>query len=303
MSHDMICEKKARNYMDILEKIKDNPYLKDVLKNVNDTVSFRTLLIGLGNAGSTVIEQMKNQDAGIKNYCSADQKSLYEISDMLTDTDLAVLVCGFDTDMCVDKIGSIALRAKRLGVLTLGLFITPSESDGEEPIKEARETIKDIKGVADALVVIPKERIRSIPENEDLNHDELDTKTSKVLQTISKRIIQMISDMEVDDANFRDIRRVLNSKGIMYFGMGQAEGENKAALATAQAMNNYLAEGTLSGANSLILNVSGNISLTDSTDIMDIFEKEIGRDADVLYDLHVDKTAGDIIRVTVLAAA
>ena len=52
-----------------------------------------------------------------------------------------------------------------------------------------------------------------------------------------------------------------------------------------------------------ILNVSGSISLTDSTDIMEILEIEIGQDADVLYDLHVDKTVGDIISVTVLAAA
>ncbi len=68
--------------MNILEIIKNLPYLRSVLRNDNADVSYKTLLIGVGTPASTIVEQMKDQDTGIINYCSADQQSLYEISNM-----------------------------------------------------------------------------------------------------------------------------------------------------------------------------------------------------------------------------
>ena len=79
-------------------------------------------------------------------------------------------------------------------------------------------------------------------------------------------ITDLIEYPALINLDFADVQTVMKDKGIAHIGIGQAKGDDKALEAVRQAVSSPLLETTVQGADHVIINISGDISLMDAND-------------------------------------
>ena len=134
--------------------------------------------------------------------------------------------------------------------------------------------------------------------------DELKIKSANEIKFVVLDIKNMIDTLSRSDMrmNFNDLRDALKNKGQSYIGIGEGEGKEKVSKAIDQAINNPLMTIEIKGAKSIVISVIGNIGLKDTEIIEDYFLDMFGEDIDILFCITKEKTLGDRIRLTILAA-
>jgi cell division protein FtsZ len=93
----------------------------------------------------------------------------------------------------------------------------------------------------------------------------------------------------------------MKNQGMAHIGIGAAQGENKAIKAVAAAVASPLLETTINGAKNVLLNISGDISLFDASDIANYVQNLTGPDANIIFGSKYDETTPDSVTVTVIA--
>ena len=96
----------------------------------------------------------------------------------------------------------------------------------------------------------------------------------------------------------------MSEMGMALMGTGIASGENKAVNAAQMAISNPLLEElTIDGAKGILINISGNMSMTlnEIHDASSLVRAAAHEDANIIFGAVVDETLGENVRVTVIA--
>ena len=103
--------------------------------------------------------------------------------------------------------------------------------------------------------------------------------------------------------DFADLRSIISIKGRAMMGSGEAEGEDRALIATEKAISNPLLGVSIQGAKGLLINVSGGEQLTlEEVDCAsERLQQEVGDEARVVVGTNIDNSLGNKIRVSVVA--
>ena len=198
----------------------------------------------------------------------------------------------------------IAEAAKDMGILTVGIVTIPFRYEGRKRIQSAVEGIAKMERHVDALLIINNEKIREIYGN--LGGREALSKADEVLTTAAKGIAEIITVEGHINVDFADVKTVMKDSGIALMGTGEASGEGRAEKVIEQALNSPLLDNTdIKGAKNLLLNiVSGKeeATLDEISYINEYVQNVAGNNADLIWGSNVDKSMGDTIAVTVIAA-
>ena len=106
--------------------------------------------------------------------------------------------------------------------------------------------------------------------------------------------------------DFADVETVMSSSGKAMMGTGEAEGENRAMVATELALNNPLIdEYTLQGAKGLLLNITGgsDIKLFEVDAAVNKIRAEVDPKAELIFGAIKDETMKGKIRVSIVATS
>jgi cell division protein FtsZ len=126
-------------------------------------------------------------------------------------------------------------------------------------------------------------------------------KADEVLQQAVQGITDLINVPSLINLDFADVQTVMRDKGIAHIGIGVGKGDDKAIEAVKQAVDSPLLETTISGATDVIVNISGDITLVDSSEAVDYVRDLTGDDANIIFGAKYDDTAQDVTRITVIA--
>lgn len=299
----------------------------------------RIKVIGVGGGGGNAIDRMKkakikdveliavNTDAQVLSIIEADrtiqigakltaglgaggnpeigrkaaEESEAELAALLEDTDMVFLTAGMGGGTGTGATPVIARLAREAGVLTVAIVTKPFSFEGRLRAERAKKGIEELKQYVDTLIVIPNDRLLKVapPDMPLVKAFEL---ADEILRQGIQGISELITTPGMINLDFADIEATMRNAGTALMGIGEGEGENRTRDAARNAITSPLLEGSIEGAQKLILNITGgpDLSLEEVTEAASLIKETLSDQADIFFGAVV-REGFERVRITVIA--
>ncbi len=249
----------------------------------------------------------KGLGAGAKNDIgqAAADESLNEIVSYIQGSNMIFITSGMGGGTGTGASHIIARAAKELNILTVGVTTLPFSYEGPKRMRRAVAGLEELKKHLDTVIVVPNQNLFKIA-NEGTTLKQAFTLSNDVL----KHGVQSVTDLMVRpgmvNLDFADVETVMSSMGKAMMGTGEAEGENRANVATEMALNNPLIdEYSLKGAKGLLVNITGgeDITLFEVDQSVNKIRAEVDPEAELIFGAIQDEKMDGKMRVSIVATS
>ena len=123
---------------------------------------------------------------------------------------------------------------------------------------------------------------------------------------MSSKVTDLMVRPGMINLDFADVETVMSAMGKAMMGTGEAEGENRAMVATEMALNNPLIdEYSLQGAKGLLINITGGNDLTlfEVDQSVNKIRAEVDPEAELIFGAIKDENMTGKIRVSIVATS
>ncbi len=249
----------------------------------------------------------KGLGAGAKNDIgqAAADESISEIVNYIQGSNMVFIASGMGGGTGTGASHVIAKAAREMNILTVGVTTLPFTYEGPKRMRRAIAGLDQLKRHLDTTIVVPNQNLFKIA-NEATGFEESFTLSNDVL----KQGVQSITDLMVRpgmiNLDFADVETVMSSSGKAMMGTGEADGENRAMVATELALNNPLIdEYTLQGAKGLLVNITGgsDIKLFEVDAAVNKIRAEVDPEAELIFGAIKDENMNGKIRVSIVATS
>jgi len=197
----------------------------------------------------------------------------------------------------------VAQIAKEMGALTVAVVTKPFNFEGRQRMRAADSGIKELREVVDTIITIPNNRLLSLAAKK-ATFLEMLKKADDVLLYAVKGISDLITIPGLINLDFADVKTIMSEMGMALMGTGMASGEDRATEAAQKAISSPLLEDvSISGAKGVLMNISSGLDLTidEVQEASSLIQKEAHEDANIIWGTVLDQSAGEELRVTVIA--
>ena len=236
---------------------------------------------------------------------AAADESLNEIVSYIQGSNMVFIAAGMGGGTGTGASHVIARAARELNILTVGVTTLPFDYEGPKRMRRALIGLEELKKHLDTVIVVPNQNLFKIA-SEATGFDESFTLSNDVL----KQGVQSVTDLMVRpgtiNLDFADVETVMSSMGKAMMGTGEAEGENRAMIATEMALNNPLIdEYSLQGAKGLLVNITGgsDIKLFEVDQAVNKIRAEVDPEAELIFGAIKDENMNGKMRVSIVATA
>ncbi len=226
-----------------------------------------------------------------------------KLSEVLTGADMIFITAGMGGGTGTGAAPVIAKLAKELGALTVGVITKPFLFEGKKRFRQAETGIQALAEVVDSLITIPNQRLLYLA-GENLSLIDTFKKADEVLLNAVRGISDLINNTGHINADFADVCTVMSNKGLALMGTGFASGAGRAIKAATEAISSPLLEDiTIDGATGIIINITGNESLTmhETNEAVTLVMEAADEEAEIIFGTVIDPNMKDEIKVTVIA--
>ncbi|MGV4877785.1 cell division protein FtsZ [Acetobacter indonesiensis] len=197
----------------------------------------------------------------------------------------------------------IARMARERNILTVGVVSKPFDYEGKRRARLADEGIKELQQYVDTLIVIPNQNLFRVA-SERTTLREAYKMADHVLYMGVRGVTDLMMAPGYINLDFADIRSVMAEMGKAMMGTGEAEGENRAIEAAEAAIANPLLEdSSMSGAQGLLVNITGgeDMTLFEVEEAANRIGREVAEGANMIWGSIIDENMNGKIRVSVVA--
>jgi cell division protein FtsZ len=233
----------------------------------------------------------------------AASESEQEIRAALGSADLVFIAAGMGGGTGTGATPVVASIAKKLGALTIGIVTLPFPFEGTRRRRIAEAGIAELSAVIDALIVVPNDRLLSLP-----GHDRSLSDAFKLADDVLRQGVQGIAEVinvpGLVNVDFADVRSVLQEAGTALMSIGQGQGRNRAQRSAEEAIAGGFLNVTIRGAQRVLFNISGgeDMTLFEVNEVAECITNAVNYTADITFGAVIDPTLHDTIRVTLIAA-
>ncbi len=232
----------------------------------------------------------------------AAEESRDDIQEVIENADMVFITCGLGGGTGTGAAPIIAELAKEQGILTVAVVTKPFSFEGTKRRETAEEGYSNLKDKVDAIISISNDRILQI----------IDKKTSlidafRTVDDVLRQGIQGISDLitthGIVNADFADVRTIMQDAGTALMGIGTASGEGRAIEAARNAINSPLLELSIDGAKGVLFNITGgrDLGMFEIDEAAKIITKSVDPEAKIKFGAVIDENMADEVRITVIA--
>lgn len=225
------------------------------------------------------------------------------LSDVIEGADMVFVTAGMGGGTGTGAAPVIAKLSKELGALTVGVVTKPFMFEGKKRKKQAELGIEALEESVDSLITIPNQKLLQLA-GETLSLIDTFKKADEVLLHAVQGISDLINNTGFINADFADVSTVMANKGLALMGTGIATGENRSIKAATEAISSPLLEDiTIDGATGIIVNITGNNSLSmhEANEAMTLIMEAADEEAEIIFGTVIDEDMNDEIKVTVIA--
>ena len=234
---------------------------------------------------------------------SAALEDADQIRQALDGTDMVFLTAGLGGGTGTGGAPVVAQIAKEIGALTVAVVTKPFNFEGRQRMKTADKGIKELKETVDTIITIPNNRLLSLAAKK-ATFLEMLKKADDVLLYAVKGISDLITVPGLINLDFADVKTIMSEMGMALMGTGMSSGEDRATEAAQKAISSPLLEDvSIGGAKGVLMNISSGLDLTidEVQEASSLIQKEAHEDANIIWGTVLDQSAGDELRVTVIA--
>jgi cell division protein FtsZ len=198
----------------------------------------------------------------------------------------------------------IARTAREFGILTVAVVTKPFQFEGSRRMRVAEAGIAELRKHVDTLLVIPNQNLFRIATDRT-TFAEAFVLADQVLYSGIACIVDLIIKEGLINLDLADVRTVLSGMGTAMMGTGEASGEQRAIVASEEAIVNPLLDDTsLKGAKSLLLSITGgrNLTLWEVDEAANRVRQEVDPEANIIVGATFDDSLGDKVRVSLVAS-
>ena len=235
---------------------------------------------------------------------AAAQEDREAIADAIRGAHMLFITTGMGGGTGTGAAPVIAEIAKELGILTVAVVTRPFEHEGKR-VQLALDGLNHLKSQVDSLIVIPNDKLMTAL-GEDVTVREAFRAADNVLRNAVAGISEVVTCPGFINLDFADVKNVMGIMGMAMMGSGEAQGMDRARLATEQAIASPLLDDvTLEGARGVLVNITtspGCLKMSEYKEIMSVVSEYAHADAERKYGTAEDENmAEDAIRVTIIA--
>ncbi|MCZ6799320.1 MAG: cell division protein FtsZ [Nitrospirae bacterium] len=233
----------------------------------------------------------------------AAMESEGSLREILEGADMVFVTAGMGGGTGTGGAPIVARIARELGILTVGVVTKPFQYEGLRRMGYAEEGLRELKKHVDSLLVIPNQKLLGLV---DKNTSLLEAfkVADDVLRQAIKGIADVITTPGLVNVDFADVQTIMGYTGRAVMGMGVARGTNRATEAAKQAIASPLLEdGSVEGAQGLLMNITGGPSLTlhEIDEASTIAKEAADPDANIIIGQVIDPEMDEEVVVTVIA--
>ena len=234
---------------------------------------------------------------------SAALEDADQIRQALEGTDMVFVTAGLGGGTGTGGAPVVAQIAKEIGALTVAVVTKPFNFEGRQRMKTADNGIKELQETVDTIITIPNNRLLSLAAKK-ATFLEMLKKADDVLLYAVKGISDLITVPGLINLDFADVKTIMSEMGMALMGTGMSSGEDRATEAAQKAISSPLLEDvSISGAKGVLMNISSGLDLTidEVQEASSLIQQEAHEDANIIWGTVLDQSAGDELRVTVIA--
>jgi cell division protein FtsZ len=234
---------------------------------------------------------------------SAAEESGLEIGEHLDGAHMVFITAGMGGGTGTGAAPIIAKSARERGILTVGVVTKPFTFEGRHRMRLADAGIAELQRYVDTLIVIPNQNLFRIA-NERTTFTEAFAMADQVLHSGVRSITDLMVLPGLINLDFADVRTVMTEMGKAMMGTGEASGEDRALVASQNAIANpLLDEVSLKGARAVLVNVTGgpDMTLLEVDEAANAISDQVDPEANIIFGAAFDPSLEGKIRVSVVA--
>ena len=277
-------------------------------------------VIGVGGGGNNALDRMINShlegadyiavntDAQVLNSCKAEtkiqigkkltkgygagadpqigemaaQENEEDIKAAIEGSDMCIITCGMGGGTGTGAAPVIAKICKDIGILTVGVVTTPFSFENTPRISAAKNGVEKLKQHVDTLLVIPNDKLIGLSEKPLLIEEAFEIADSVLKYTI-EGITNIVQNKGMVNLDFNDLRTTLLNKGIGHLGIGTVDVDCSVIEAVKQAVNSPLLDTTIEGAENLLINTSGKVSIVALNEAISYVRELAGSKVNIIW--------------------
>jgi cell division protein FtsZ len=222
------------------------------------------------------------------------------VAAQLHGADMVIIAAGMGKSTGTTAAPLIALIARNMGILTLGLVTKPFSCEGKMKAKTAEDGIAELRKYIDTLILVDNEQIMSGAE-EHTTVNEAFHMANDVIYRAAKGIADILNSRGHINVNFGDLCGLMTNAGEAVIGTAAASGERRALRASTDALNNLLLDGVLvHGAKGVLVNITGEVTMKDLSEAMTYIEDQVGNETTIINGYIDEASISGETRVTVI---
>ena len=226
---------------------------------------------------------------------AAAEEAIEEIRSAVTGCHMVFIAAGMGGGTGTGAASVIARVAREFGILTVAVVTKPFQFEGSRRMRVAEAGIAELRKHVDTLLVIPNQNLFRIATDRT-TFAEAFVLADQVLYSGIACIVDLIVKEGLINLDLADVKTVLGGMGTAMMGTGEASGEQRAIVASEEAIVNPLLDDTsLKGARSLLLSITGGRDLTlwEVDEAANRVRQEVDPDANIIVGATFDEALGD----------
>ncbi len=250
-----------------------------------------SLTKGRGTGGSLEIGE---------NAAKADEE---KIRNAMKGADLVFVTAGMGGGAGTGAAPVVAKIARDLGILTIGVVTVPFSFEGGRKKRLANEGIVKMQANMDALIAVHNDNLMKLPENRRMSLVQAFEAADEILRQAIRCIAEMILTTGVINVDFADVTSIFRQSASSDALLGIGESSDGAVHAVQLAVESPLVDKSLEGARGIILNISGDetLSLYEVNEATKYIYEHTNPDVNIILGTVIDKELGERVRATIIA--
>jgi cell division protein FtsZ len=232
----------------------------------------------------------------------AAEDSAADLAGALSGADMVFITAGMGGGTGTGAAPVIARIARDMRALTVGVVTLPFGFEGARRRRVAEEGVARLREAADALIVIPNDRLLKITDRA-VGIVQAFRLADDLLRQGVQGIADLVTVTGLINLDFADVRSVMERAGSALMAVGEGYGENRASQAAQAVVASPLLDRSIAGATGILLNVTGgpDLALHEVSEIAEYVTQAAAEGANVIFGAVVHPRPEAEIRVTLIA--
>jgi len=232
----------------------------------------------------------------------AAEESLDELRTAVQGAHMVFVASGMGGGTGTGAAPVVARLARESGALTIAIVTKPFNFEMARRSQIAEGGIGELEQEADAMIVIPNERLLSIT-GDKVTVDTAFKTADDILMVGVRAISEVVTVPGLVNVDFADVTSVMKNAGPCQLSIGSSVGQNRVVEAARAAISNDLLEVPIDGAMGVLYVVEGPSSLTLSevSRAAEVVGSALDEEATVIFGVTLDPRARDEVTITLVA--